>query len=76
MTSSVGTMAERRMLEVIREAFKESMIIAVAYRLNMITEYDQVIVMDSGRVVEMGRPADLLEKEGGWFKGLWERKNH
>jgi ABC-type multidrug transport system fused ATPase/permease subunit len=29
-----------------------------------------IVVLDAGRIVEMGKPADLLSTEDGWFKQL------
>jgi ABC-type multidrug transport system fused ATPase/permease subunit len=40
-------------------------------------DFDKVVVMDSGRVVEVGAPWELREQEGSWFGKLWredERK--
>ena len=34
--------------------------------------YDRVLVLDAGRVVELGPPRELWEKEGGVFRGMCE----
>ncbi|KAK5123894.1 hypothetical protein LTR85_002090 [Meristemomyces frigidus] len=76
MTSSVDAKAEELMMSVITEEFRDSAVIAVAHRLHSIVGFDKVVVMDKGRVVESGAPQDLLRKEEGWFRGLWERGGH
>lgn len=58
------------------EAFRNSTIVAVAHRLKTIVDYDLVVVMDAGKAVEVGPPRVLLEKEGGYFKALWEKSGH
>ena len=42
--------------KVIREKFKNTTVITIAHRLNTIADYDQVVVMKRGRVVENGAP--------------------
>ena len=54
----------------IRERFEGTMLLKVAHRLNTIMDYDRVLVMEDGRVVEFGTPRELLEGEGGVFGGL------
>jgi ATP-binding cassette subfamily C (CFTR/MRP) protein 1 len=76
MTSSVDNVTEAKMMDAVHEVFKDSTIIAVAHRLKTIVEYDVVVVIDAGRVVEVGKPGELLGKEGGWFRGLYERNGH
>lgn len=73
MTSSLDAVTEENMTRLIREEFQESTVIAVAHRLKTIVEFDRIVVMDAGRVVESGTPQELLEREGGWFRGMWER---
>jgi ABC-type multidrug transport system fused ATPase/permease subunit len=37
----------------------------------MVEFVDRVVVLDQGRVVEVGRGSELLEKEEGWFRRLY-----
>lgn len=45
--------------------------ITVAHRLSTAREADRVIVLDGGRIVEQGRPDDLIRR-GGQFAALVE----
>ena len=38
--------------------------ITIAHRLNTIADYDKVIVMHKGKIVENGSPHRLIEKKG------------
>ena len=76
MTSSVDAVNEETMLSLVREEFSNSTVLAVAHRLRTIIDFDQIIVMDEGNIVETGAPAALLAIEGGYFRSMWERSGH
>ncbi|KAL2076085.1 hypothetical protein VTL71DRAFT_1028 [Oculimacula yallundae] len=75
VASSVDVETERRMMDIIAEEFRESTVIAVAHRLQSVKEFDRIVVMDLGRIVECGHPHDLLETEGSLFRDLWNRQS-
>ncbi|KAL0933172.1 ABC multidrug transporter [Colletotrichum truncatum] len=70
-TSSVDANTERMIRDIIREEFREHTVIAIAHRLDTVADFDRVVVLDKGRVVEVGEPQSLLIK-GGKFKDLWD----
>lgn len=49
-------------------------IITVAHRLANITEYDRVLVMGEGRILEDGNPKELLKKPMGFFASLYRQE--
>lgn len=74
-TSSVDKHTDIVMRKVIEEEFKEHTVISVAHRLSSLGWCDRVVVLDKGRIVEVGRPAELMQKEDGWWKALWDAQN-
>nr|POE51560.1 multidrug resistance-associated protein 1 [Quercus suber] len=76
VTSSVDARSEIEMLEVLLDAFRDSTVLAVAHRLQTIVDFDKVIVLHDGRVVEVGKPRELLKQQGSWFQGMWESSGH
>ncbi|OJJ66267.1 hypothetical protein ASPBRDRAFT_189063 [Aspergillus brasiliensis CBS 101740] len=72
VSSSVDFETDRRMQEIIRQEFKGCTIIAVAHRLDTIVDFDRVVVLADGRIVESGPPQQLLATDGTWFKRLYE----
>ncbi|KAI2628674.1 ABC multidrug transporter [Hypoxylon sp. NC1633] len=71
VSSSVDRDTEKTMQEVIRVEFKEYTVVAVSHRLDMVMDYDRVVVMDKGEIVEVGNPTELVESTGTRFGELW-----
>jgi len=71
--SSVDAETERRILDNLRTFVRERTTILVAHRLTTVQEADLIVVLDAGRVVEMGDHATLLGK-GGLYADLFERQ--
>nr|BFF05440.1 hypothetical protein GCM10023233_04090 [Brevibacterium otitidis] len=46
-------------------------VIVIAHRLHTITNVDQLLVLDKGRIVESGTHAEL-NRAGGLYQSLWE----
>lgn len=44
----------------------------MAHRLQTVVDFDKVVVLQDGRIVELGSPRDLLERKDSIFKALWE----
>ncbi|KAI1146779.1 putative ABC multidrug transporter [Nemania diffusa] len=70
VSSSIDLETERAMQEVIRAEFKDYTVIVVSHRLEMIMDFDRVVVMDRGEIVEVGNPMLLAEQEGTRFGKL------
>lgn len=49
--------------------------LAAVHRLEMVLGWDLVIVMDGGRIVEVGVPEKLASENGSVFKGLWDSQH-
>ncbi|KAI1779139.1 abc transporter [Hypoxylon cercidicola] len=66
-TASVDHETDVRMQQLIRSEFSGSTIITIAHRLRTIIDYDQVIVMEEGKVLETGSPMELISNEGAFW---------
>ena len=69
-TANVDFKRDRMIQEVIRSRFKDSTVVTIAHRLNTIMDYDKVLVMEQGRVVEFDKPQVLLQNRNGVFARL------
>ena len=68
-TSSIDTRTEIYVQKAFDEMMKGRTSFVVAHRLSTIRRADLILVMDSGRIVERGTHAELLEK-GGFYTNL------
>lgn len=75
VSANVDEDTELLMQTVIRKQFAKYTVVAVAHRLNMIIDYDRVIVMDQGRIAEMGSPRILSQQVGSRFHELWQARS-
>ncbi|KAI7029953.1 hypothetical protein KC319_g23429, partial [Hortaea werneckii] len=69
-TASIDYATDSRIQETIREIRNTT--VTIAHRLQTIIDYDKVLVLDKGEVIEYGDPFDLVSKEGGIFRGMCE----
>ncbi|KAJ7091060.1 multidrug resistance-associated ABC transporter [Mycena epipterygia] len=69
-TSSVDFATDAKIQKAIREEFTDSLLITVAHRLKTIIDYDRLVVLDHGKVVEFDTPYSLIQKEGGVFRSM------
>ncbi|KAI5861411.1 ABC multidrug transporter [Durotheca rogersii] len=71
VSSSVDGETERAMQRTIRTEFAAYTVVAVSHRLEMVADYDRVVVMDRGEIIEVGDPARLRQQPGTRFGELW-----
>lgn len=71
-TSSVDSYSEQLMQEATDKITKDRTSIVIAHRLATIKKADNIIVMDAGQIVEQGTHAELLKRENGYYRNLYE----
>jgi ATP-binding cassette subfamily B protein len=69
-TSALDTASELYIQQSITRDFRDRTVIAIAHRLSTLAAYDRIIVIDRGRIVEQGRPAELRAR-GKVFRAMW-----
>ncbi|KAK7074921.1 ABC transporter transmembrane region [Halocaridina rubra] len=71
-TASVDLETDQMIQKTIREAFIHSTVITIAHRLNTITNYDKILVLQDGKIVEFDAPDTLMEREGSLFREMMQ----
>ncbi len=75
-TSSLDSQTEQEIQKSINTMLDKNnaTVIAIAHRLSTIKHLDRIIVIEDGQIVEDGSFADLLAKDNGKFKEMWEHQ--
>ncbi|KAJ1727431.1 hypothetical protein LPJ61_004571, partial [Coemansia biformis] len=68
-TADVDLEMDQHMQQLIRSEFSDRTVLTIAHRLETIMGSDRIIVMDNGRIAEIGSPQELIDA-GGHFAGL------
>ena len=71
-TSSIDTDSELLIQKAIEKITKNRTSIIIAHRLSTIMSVDNIIVMQDGRIVEIGNHEKLLKVKNGYYKKLFE----
>ncbi|KAF9531155.1 multidrug resistance-associated ABC transporter [Crepidotus variabilis] len=69
-TASVDYATDELIGKTIRHEFAESTILTIAHRLRTVIDYDRVMLLDQGRIVEFDKPALLLDDPSSQFHSL------
>ena len=73
-TSSVDANAEQMIQFATEKITKGRTSIVIAHRLATIKQADKILVMDKGLIVEEGTHYELLERENGYYKNLYDKQ--
>jgi ATP-binding cassette subfamily C (CFTR/MRP) protein 1 len=71
-TSGVDSDTDDIMQRVIRKAFASHTIIAIAHKLDTVLDFDRIVLLDKGRVIETGKPRELLAMPDSSFRALYQ----
>lgn len=70
-TASVDSSTDELLQRAVADSFHGATIIAVAHRLDTLIDYDKIVVLDNGALVEYGSPKELIERgNGGAFASM------
>ncbi|XP_039293075.1 ATP-binding cassette sub-family C member Sur isoform X2 [Nilaparvata lugens] len=69
-TSALDETTERKLMAAAREAFADRTVISVAHRIFTLLDFDRVIVMEGGRIVEDGHPDVLRARSMGILSSM------
>ncbi|MCZ6673822.1 MAG: ABC transporter ATP-binding protein [Verrucomicrobia bacterium] len=66
-TSSVDTATERKIQEALENLMSKRTVLVIAHRLSTVRKADQIVVLNKGRVSEIGSHSTLLHQKGDYY---------
>lgn len=66
-TNALDTINEQKIVAALNSAFENRTVVVVAHRLSTIRNAHQIIVMDKGKIVEIGSHQELLNRHGFYY---------
>lgn len=73
-TSALDSEVEAMIQDALTNVMEGKTVLAIAHRLSTIVQMDRIIVLDDGRIVEVGTHDELLAM-GGLYSRYWERQS-
>ncbi|KAJ3652676.1 hypothetical protein Zmor_018620 [Zophobas morio] len=74
INASVDSETEALIQKIISENFAEYTVIAIIHKLRYILDFDLVLVVDKGVIIESGSPSSLLKNKNGMLSNLFKRQ--
>jgi ATP-binding cassette subfamily B protein len=73
-TSSLDSLTEKLIQESLQIAMSNRTVIVIAHRLSTILAMDNILVMDDGKIIEIGNHKQLIDMKG-FYKTLWDAQS-
>ncbi|HBM3290211.1 TPA: cysteine/glutathione ABC transporter ATP-binding protein/permease CydC [Klebsiella michiganensis] len=67
-TEGLDATTESQILELLAEVMREKTVLMVTHRLRGLARFNQIIVMDNGKIIEQGSHAELLAEQGRYYQ--------
>ena len=69
-TSSVDIVNERMIYETILRSFREHVVVSTVHKFNLLHLFDEIVVMEQGKIVEQGTLRELLSTQSK-LSAMW-----
>jgi ATP-binding cassette subfamily B protein len=66
-TSSLDAENEKVIIDNLQDFFKGRTVVVVAHRLSTVKNADQIVVLEKGKIAEVGKHDDLVRKKGSYY---------
>ena len=72
-TSALDNITEAQIQGELQRLSRGKTTLMIAHRLSTVAQADTIVVLDRGRIVEKGSPAELLARKGAYYR-LWQKE--
>ena len=72
-SSSADDRSDKLVQDIIRKEFDGRTVIAIAHKLHTVLDFDRILLLDKGCLIETGPPRELLANETSAFCSLYKR---
>ena len=74
-TASIDIKTEEIIQNAINLLLKSSTVITIAHRIKTIIDYDRILVLSNGEIVEFDTPQNLINNKSSLFYELYKKSN-
>ncbi|MFC4815731.1 MULTISPECIES: peptidase domain-containing ABC transporter [unclassified Flavobacterium] len=67
-TSALDANNEKAIMHKLDQFFKDKTVVVIAHRLSTVMNADQIVVLDKGKIIEIGSHSALVEQKGNYFE--------
>ncbi|WP_308560849.1 cysteine/glutathione ABC transporter ATP-binding protein/permease CydC [uncultured Klebsiella sp.] len=67
-TEGLDATTESQILDLLAEVMRQKTVLMVTHRLRGLARFNQIIVMDNGKIIEQGSHAELLAEQGRYYQ--------
>jgi len=67
-TSALDANNEKAIMQKLDTFFKDKTVVVIAHRLSTVMNADQIVVLDKGKIIEIGNHSSLVEQKGSYFE--------
>ncbi len=71
-TSALDSVSEKLVQEALNNLIKNRTTFIIAHRLSTIQHADKIIVLENGKIAEMGKHGELMQNPNGIYRNFWE----
>jgi len=71
-TSALDSESEMLIRDALQNLIKNKTTIVIAHRLSTVRAMDRIIVIEDGKIIEDDKHDELINKDGGLYKRLWD----
>ena len=72
-TANIDMKTEEKIQKALQYVLNDSTVITVAHRIKTIIDYDKILVLDNGKIIEFDTPQNLLKQEKSLFYELYSK---